>query len=72
MLSLDGSTILYTQVEGNLNPDWEPASWVHHWGGLVYRGFGYYFPEQGVDVVDVHIHSIIRHLDLDIHYSGPW
>lgn len=32
VLNLDDSTILYTQVEGKMNPDWEPASWVHHWG----------------------------------------
>ncbi len=72
VLSLDGSTIIYTEAEGGLNPDWEPASWVHYWEGRVYRGYGYHVPEQGVDVIDTHTRNIIQHLDLDIRYECPW
>lgn len=72
ILALDGSTVIYSETEGGLNPYWEPGSWVHYWEKKVYRGYSYHAPELGVDVVDVHTQSILLHLDLDIHYSGPW
>jgi len=72
ILSLDGSTVIYGEAGGRLNPVWNPGGWVHYWEGKVYRGYGYHVPEQGVDVIDIHAQAVIHHLDLDIRYSGSW
>lgn len=72
VLGLDGSTVIYSEAEGAVNPAWNPDGWVHYWEGRVYRGYDHHAPGQGVDVIDVRTRSIIQHLDVDIRYTSSW
>jgi len=71
---LDRNTfeVLYSERDGLLQEGWDDYSWIHYWGGVVYRFVDLGNPGSGIDVVSLQggTPKVVEHLDVDIDPSG--